>query len=71
MSELSDDIEVKYLILTKIDSAGLIIIIVLEDVQLNKVSEIYYRQVLLLQSSHPSAVVSSFIWPGRLLYIIK
>ena len=46
MSELSDNIEVKYLILTKIDSAGLIIIIVLEDVQLNKVSEIYYRQVL-------------------------
>ena len=71
MSELSDNIEVKYLILTKIDSAGLIIIIVLEDVQLNKVSEIYYRQVLLLQSSQPSAVVSSFIWPGRLLYIIK
>ena len=71
MSELSDNIEVKYLILTKIDSAGLIIIIVLEDVQLNKVSEIYYRQVLLLQSSHPSAVVSSSIRPGRLLYIIK
>ena len=71
MSELSDNIEVKYLILTKIDSAGLIIIIVLEDVELNKVSEIYYRQVLLLQFSHPSAVVSSSIRPGRLLYIIK
>ena len=38
------------MILTKIDGAELIIIIVLKDVQLNKVSEIYYRQ-LLLQSS--------------------
>ena len=44
---MSDDIEVKYLILTKMDSAGLIIIIVVKDVQLNKVSEIYYKQVLL------------------------
>ena len=44
---MSVNIEVKYLILTKIDCAELIIIIVLKDVQLNKVSEIYYSQLLL------------------------
>ena len=59
MSELSDNIEVKYLILTKIDSAGLIIIIVLEDVQLNKVSEIYYSSVSAWSTSLVAPVVNS------------
>ena len=47
---MSAHIEVKYLILTKIDGAELIIIIVVKDVQLNKVSEIYYSQVPLQSS---------------------
>ena len=54
---MSANIEVKYLILTKIDCAEVIIIIVVKDVQLNKVSEIYYRQVL-----PQSTPISSLQW---------
>ena len=53
---MSAYIEVKYLILTKIDRTELIIIIVVKDVQLNKVSEIYYSQVPLQSSSVQSSV---------------